>query len=96
VAFDRLIDELCADPEVERAQMMGHPVAKARGSLFAIGLGDDLVLKLGAERVDELIAAGKASPFYPGGKNRRWREWAQLPPPDDGWLELAEEAKDRL
>jgi hypothetical protein len=96
MAFDRLIDELCADPEVERSQMMGHPIAKLRGNMFAIGLGDDLVLKLGAERVDELIAAGEAGPFYPGGGDRRWKDWAQVPPPDDDWLELAEEAKDRL
>jgi hypothetical protein len=34
-------------------------------------------VKLPAERVDALLAAGRAQPFAPAG--RRFREWAAVP-----------------
>jgi hypothetical protein len=95
VDFAYLLDQLCADPEVERSQMMGHAAAKTRGKLFAMSFDDDLVVKVGRERVDAMIAASEAQPFDPGGMNRPMKDWAQVPPGDD-WLALAEEAKERL
>ena len=90
--FEHVAAELTADPEVERSQMMGHPALKIRGRMFAIGFGDDLVVKLGRETVDEMVAAHDARPFDPSGRNRPMRDWAQVPPGDD-WIELAEDAK---
>ena len=87
-----LAAEVMADPEVERTQMMGHPALKTRGKMFAISFGDDLVVKLGRQVVDAMIAAGEAKPFDPGGNGRPMRDWAQVPPSED-WVELAEDAK---
>ena len=60
----------------------------------------DLLVKLGAERVTELQAAGAARVFEPGG-GRPMNAWALVPEPDGGdpvraWVEFAEEAKDYL
>jgi hypothetical protein len=46
------------------------------------------------------VAQGRASVFQPGGHGPMGN-WAVVPPPDSGdpvqaWVELAEEAKDRL
>jgi hypothetical protein len=68
--------------------------------VFAFERLDDIVVKLGPERVDELVEAGRASVFQPGGHGPMGN-WAVVPPTDSGdpvaaWVELAEEAKDRL
>ncbi len=45
------------------------------------------------ERVGELIAAGRASPFDPSGRGRPMKDWALVQLPDSDWLALAEEAR---
>jgi TfoX/Sxy family transcriptional regulator of competence genes len=90
--FEALAGEVMADPEVERSQMMGHPALKTRGKMFAISFGDDLVVKLGRQTVDAMVAAGDARPFDPGGRGRPMRDWAQVPASEQ-WVALAEEAK---
>lgn len=53
-------------------------------------------MKLGTERVAELVAEGLATEFDPMG-GRPMKAWAQLPPGDGdpaiGWIAYAEEAK---
>lgn len=95
-AFEALLDELVADPDVAPGMIFGHRAAKLGKRVFCTGFEEDLVAKLGAERVQDLIATGAATAFDPMG-GRPMTAWAQIPPPDGdpvaGWLVYAEEAK---
>ncbi len=69
---------------------VGDPVYKVGGKIFAMLVGERLVLKLPAERCAELVAAG-SEPFESGG--RPMREWVSVGSGAAGdWPELAEEA----
>ena len=65
---------------VTRSTMMGHPCLRVRGAFFASydRQTGDLLFKLTEERVNELVAAGRAAHFAPAG--RTFREWASVPP----------------
>jgi hypothetical protein len=93
-AYRSVIESLLGDPAVSEAQMMGMPCVKVANKIFG-GLSSDgaLVAKIGRERVDELIDAGRAHPFDPSGRGRPMRDWAKLPAPSDDWLAFANEAK---
>jgi hypothetical protein len=98
--WDDVLEELCADPQVTPGAFFGRRAAKLGRRVFAFERYDDIVVKLGPERVDELVEAGRASVFQPGGHGPMGN-WAVVPPTDSGdpvaaWVELAEEAKDRL
>jgi hypothetical protein len=80
--FDRVADRLLsADPHLDRGRMMHAYGLKTRGKFFAMDVDGDLVVKLPAERVAELLASGAGRPFGTGG--RQMREWVRLSPPDD-------------
>jgi TfoX/Sxy family transcriptional regulator of competence genes len=83
-SYTRLVEQLLADPSVSEGQMMGMPALKASGKMFGGLFEDELVVKIGRDRVEQLIAAGCARPFDPSGGDRPMRDWAQLPEPDDG------------
>ena len=98
--WDDVIEELCADPQVGRGMMFGRRAAKLGRRVFAFERDDDIVVKLGPERSAALTEAGLASIFQPGGYGPM-TNWAVVPQADSGdpvaaWVELAEEAKDRL
>jgi hypothetical protein len=92
-AYRRIVDELRADPEVSEALMMGMPSLKRGSKMFGGYRDGELLVKLGRERVDELVAAGRARPFDPSGAGRPMKDWALVPEPDDDWLALADEAR---
>jgi hypothetical protein len=92
-AYREVIEQLRADPAVSEGQMMGMPVLKIGRKLFGGLDGDALVVKLGAERAQQLIDAGRASAFDPSRRGRVMGGWAKLEEPADDWLALAEEAK---
>jgi hypothetical protein len=94
-SYRRVVDELRADPEIVETKMMGMPSLKRDGKLFAGYREDALVVKVGRERAGELIDAGRAQPFDPSGRGRPMKDWAVVPPPDDDWVALAEEAARR-
>jgi hypothetical protein len=49
------------------------------------------LVKLPEQRVDELVAAGRAHPFAPAG--RRFREWAAVSPERSrSWRRLLDDA----
>ncbi len=73
--------------------MMGMLALKVGSKMFGGEFEGDLVLKLGRDRVAELIAAGRASEFDPSGQGRAMKDWARVPAPFEDWLELAEDAK---
>lgn len=80
-----------ADPT--RPQRMNANAFCVRNRVFAMRVGDDLVLKLPPKRVAELIRARVAGPNVVGG--RPMQEWANLPPKtEQKWLALARESLD--
>lgn len=91
--FWDLAEPLLGRAAVTRSTMMGLPCLRWDGAFFAScdRRTGDLVVKLAATRVDELVAAGRANSFAPAG--RRFREWAAIP--DDRsrtWKRLLDEA----
>lgn len=63
------------------------------GKIFAMLVGDELVVKLPKERVDELVDAGVAKRFD-AGKGRPMKEWASIAPSASRrWRDLVDEAR---
>lgn len=93
--FWELVEPMYADPAVARSTMMGLPCVRLDGRFFA-SLDRDtgaLLVKLPAERVAQLIAAGDGEPFAPAG--RVFREWVAVHRPDRRrWRRLLSEARD--
>jgi hypothetical protein len=80
--FDEVAERLLAgDPSVERGRMMSAVGLKTSGRFFAMVVGGELVVKLPAERVGELVAAG-AGHRWDRGDGRPLREWLALKSPD--------------
>ncbi|MCC6179851.1 MAG: hypothetical protein IT305_31445 [Chloroflexi bacterium] len=78
---------------VTRSTMMGFPCLRVNGGFFASfdRKHEQMVVKLPAARVAELVTAGAALPFAPAG--RTFREWAAIPATDsESWSELLAEA----
>ena len=79
--------------KAEKGTMMGFPCLRVHGKFCASLEKDsgDLIVKLPAARVQELIASGEAVPFAPNG--RIFREWALLTDDDaarwEGYLQEA-------
>lgn len=93
---DRLFWEL-AEPLLaggaEKSTMMGHPCLRINSDFFASMERNtgDLIVKLAATTVDEMIDAGTAEPFAPAG--RRFKEWALITSRDeDQWEALLHDA----
>jgi len=91
--YRRIVDELRADPEVSETLMMGRPSLKRGKKLFGGYRDGELLVKVGRDRVDELVTAGRARPFDPSGAGRPMKDWALVPEPEDDWLALADEAR---
>lgn len=72
-------------------QRMNANAFCVRNRVFAMRVGDDLVLKLAPKRVAELIEGGVAGPHVVGG--RPMAEWATFPPArEKKWLDLTRES----
>ena len=69
------------DPRVEQGRMLHSAGLKTTGKFFAFTTKDQLVVKLPATRVAELIANGAGQPCEPR-KGRPMREWIVLTPAD--------------
>ncbi len=91
--FWNLAEPYLGRPGVTRGTMMGFGCLRYEGAFFATvhRASGDLIVKLDAPRVEELIAAGIGEPFAPAGK--RFRAWVAIPERDDArWHLLIEEA----
>jgi len=92
--FRELAEPLLAAGEVEEGTIMGFPCLRTTGGAFlamAEHTSGDLIVKLPAGRVDELVDEGTGLPFAPAG--RRFREWVQVPGRDEElWQALLDEA----
>lgn len=93
VLFWELVDELrVEDPRVEEGTIMGGACARVDGEFLALVdfKGAGLVVKLPADRVQELITAGRGQSFAPAG--RVFKEWVSVPRRDRRlWLALLRE-----
>ncbi|HEY8624963.1 MAG TPA: hypothetical protein VIL82_03075 [Solirubrobacteraceae bacterium] len=92
-AYQSVVHDLLSDPEVSEGKMMGMEVVKVGPKMFGGRAESGMTVKVGRERVGELIASGRASEFDPSGRGRPMKDWAKLREPSDDWLALAEEAK---
>ncbi|MFL6110867.1 MAG: TfoX/Sxy family protein [Catenulispora sp.] len=76
------------------ARGFGRGGLKVNGKLFAMVSQDRLVLKLPADRIDRLLAAGAGDRFDPRKNGVEMREWLMVDPDSDvDWELLAEEAR---
>ncbi len=94
--FGWLVERFAGRPGVEgpaaSGRGFGAQALKVNGSIFAMVIGGQLVVKLPRHRVDALIADGTGLPFA-SGKGRPMKEWLQVTTDDqDTWLALAREA----
>ncbi|MDX1521696.1 MAG: hypothetical protein R3264_08720 [Anaerolineae bacterium] len=92
--FWKLAKPLLAEEAVTKGTMMGFPCLRVNGDFFASAdhRSGDLVIKLPASYVEELIEVGIGQPFAPAG--RRFREWVLIPDRDaDRWRKLLAEAR---
>jgi hypothetical protein len=85
--FETVAERLVAeDPALGRGRMMNAVGLKTGGKFFAMTVKGELVVKLPAERVDELIAEGAGERFDPG-HGRLMKEWAAVRPRDEAVCE---------
>jgi hypothetical protein len=97
-SFEKLAKPLDVGPVTKpahpiRPQRMNANAFCVRNRVFAMHVGDDLVLKLAPGRVAELIETGVAFPNVVGG--RPMKEWATLPlATESRWLALTRESLD--
>jgi len=92
MSFDAIAEELLAERGIEEGTGFGsQPGLRVGGKIFAMHIDGRLVVKLPAERCDELVAAGGAEAFAVG--RRRMREWVAVEPGAHDWAALAREAR---
>jgi hypothetical protein len=95
--YESLVDELLGIPGVTPPQGgsgFGRGAIRFQKKIFAMFVRGQLVLKLPAGRVDELVAAGEGVRFD-ANKGTPMREWLSLDPASSlPWPPLAREALD--
>jgi hypothetical protein len=95
---EQLWDPIAKTQLAARGVTAGTGFGKAEGlrisgKIFAMLVGDELVVKLPKERVDELVDAGVAKRFD-AGKGRPMKEWASIAPSASRrWRGLVDEAR---
>ncbi|WP_420627426.1 hypothetical protein [Candidatus Leptofilum sp.] len=92
--FWDLATPLLNDDSVTKSTMMGFPCLRVNGDFFASvhHKTGDLIVKLPAERVLDLIETEVGEPFAPNG--RRFKEWVSIPNRDtDLWQQLISAAR---
>ncbi|MBX2804289.1 MAG: hypothetical protein KTR31_41895 [Myxococcales bacterium] len=91
--FWALAEPLLKRDDTEKGTMMGHACLRRAGQFFAMvdGEGHQLIAKLPAARVVELVEVGIGQPFAPAG--RTFREWVAVPVAERShWEDLLAEA----
>jgi hypothetical protein len=95
--FEDLVDEFTGVEGVtppRGGSGFGRSALRFQGKIFAMFVRGRLVVKLPAERVEALIAAGEGLHFD-ANKGTPMREWLSVDPAGDRpWLPLATEALD--
>jgi hypothetical protein len=95
--YEDLVDELMGVPGVTPPRGgggFGRSALRFQNKIFAMFVRGRLVLKLPADRVDALVAAGEGARFD-ANKGTPMKEWFSLDPESSlAWLPLAREALD--
>jgi hypothetical protein len=95
--YNAIVNELLTDPRVAEGNLFGVPVLKVNGKPFVGLYKKDFVVKLGIDRVQEMLRAEAGAQFDPSGAGRPMKEWIRIKEPASGaknkWLALAQEAK---
>jgi hypothetical protein len=90
-AFAEVVACLAAEPNVQEGTGFHNPGLKAGGKIFAMLVRGELVVKLPADRCDEILATRAAARFVIG--RRTMREWVAIEHRDARhWVDVAEEA----
>jgi len=91
--FDFVVDSFKRESDVSSAKMFGATGLRKGAKFFAMLYKGNLVVKLPAERVEELVKSKKGKPFDPG-HGRIMKEWVAIEPSGNKqeWLALAQEA----
>lgn len=94
--FHQVCERLESRPGVGRDRKGGFGSGiRSRGKVFAMLQGGCLIVKLPAERIDQLVAAGEGRPHIQGGRTSK--QWMVVDlKAAQTWLPLAEEALERL
>jgi hypothetical protein len=78
---------VASNPGLETARMFGSVGLRTESGKFAgFARGDDLVVKLPADRVAELLQRGEGTVFD-AGRGRPMKEWVVLHPADEAAVE---------
>jgi hypothetical protein len=95
--YEDLIDELARIDGVtppRQGSGFGRSAVRFHGKIFVMLVRGSLVLKLPAQRVEALVAAGEGVHFD-ANKGTPMKEWLSLDPDSSqAWLPLAREALD--
>ena len=95
--YGEVVQALLSDPRVAEANMFGMPALKVGGKTFAGLWEQQLVVKIGVPRTQELLKTKAGRPFDPSGRGRPMKEWIAIKEPTaqakKKWLALAQEAK---
>lgn len=92
--FWKLAKKPLSEKNITEGTLMGFPCLRINGEFFATveHRTGDLIVKLPAERVQDLIDAEIGRPFAPAG--RVFREWALIPGRNTArWRKLMQEAQ---
>ena len=92
--FWQLAGPLLTKEDITKGTIMGFPCLRVHGQFFATShhQSGDLIVKLPATRVQELIGAGTGRAFAPAGKV--FREWVAIAERgSDLWQQLLAEAE---
>jgi hypothetical protein len=73
---------LAEHPGDEAGRMLQSPGVRTGGRFYGFTAGDDLIVKLPAARVRELLDSGEGLPCSPR-PGRPMREWVRVPSPDE-------------
>jgi hypothetical protein len=95
--YNAVVNELLTDPRVSEGNLFGVSVLTISDKPFAGLYKKDLVVKLGIDRVQEMLRAKAGAHFDPSGAGRPMKEWIRVKEPASSpkkkWLALAQEAK---
>jgi hypothetical protein len=95
--YSAIVNELLTDPRVTEGNLFGVLVLKTGGKPFAGLYKKDLVVKLGVDRVQEMLKVKSGAHFDPSGAGRPMKEWIRIKEPASSakkkWLALAHEAR---
>ena len=77
--IQQLVALLTHEHDVEISTMMGSPCLRYKGKFFSMWFekADSLIIKLPAQRVDDLIAEGNGNEF--NYTKKRFKEWVLIP-----------------